>query len=57
MSPAAGEQGGAVRDELAALRIDRSRGGAARAAAVARLVLLAAIALVVRCSALRSPGA
>ena len=45
MSPEAGGQGGSVRDQLAALRIDRSRRGAAPRPPWLRPVVLGAIAL------------
>jgi RND family efflux transporter MFP subunit len=46
VSPAAGEPGGSVRDQLAALRIDRSRRGAAPRPPWLKPVATAAIALV-----------
>jgi len=45
VSPAAGEPGGSVRDQLAALRIDRSRRGAAPRPSWLRPVVTGAIAL------------
>jgi hypothetical protein len=46
VSPVAGERGGSVRDQLAALRIDRSSRGAAPRPPWLRPVVMGAIALV-----------